>query len=198
MINIVLILILAILVLYIFNNRQSNFEDEICNKENLNLITKQGCEDYKKICNDNFDETNCKYTNAAEKIKDVNIYQNVLTFPRPKCYSKVTGYAVIVSNNNFKKIERIDFLPDNNSPDGTQEHTFNNLQNGNYKCIIKSINEYGKVSEPSKDFLFEIINSNNSSKNIHSINNKMNEETFKHKFNEIMNKPLSSRLNLYY
>ena len=55
-------------------------------------------------------------------------------------------------DNNFKKIERIDFLPDNNSSDGTTRTQFNNLQNGNYKCIIKSINEYGNVSEPSKDF----------------------------------------------
>ena len=74
MINIVLIFILAILVLYIFNNRQSNFEDEICNKENLNLITKQGCNDYKKICNDNFDETNCKYTQMQQKKLKILIY----------------------------------------------------------------------------------------------------------------------------
>lgn len=200
MITIVLILILVILVLYIFNNRQSNFEDDdICKKDNLNLITKQGCDDYKKICDKTFDERRCQYTNAAEKIKDVNVYQNGLTFPRPKCNSKVTGYAVIVSNNNFKKIERIDFLPDNNSPDGTQEHTFNNLEDGSYKCYVKSINEYGEVSDSSDDVLFKITNADNSSKNNNILKNvKIDKDTFRHKFNEIMNKPLSNRMNLFY
>ena len=43
-----------------------------------------------------------------------------------------------------------------------QKHEFNNLQDGLYRGIIKSINEYGNVSDPSKKFKFTIRDSSNS------------------------------------
>lgn len=164
MIYCILILIVVGILFYLFYQNKNEFTLDICNNKEIILPSPLSCADYTNLCknNTNYCDKECKKERCtwklafepAKKIQEIffDPKNNSLKFLEPHSNSEIVNYAIVIKHG--KKLVRIDYLPALKTEQ--PEHYLHYLEPGKYKLYIKSINEYGKLSKPSKLLRFKI------------------------------------------
>ena len=208
MIYCILIIILVAILFYLFNKNKNQFTLDICSDKEIILPSPLSCADYTKICNKDQDycDSKCKKKRCtwklafepAKKIQEIffDPNDNSIKFLEPHANSEIVNYAIVIKHGN--KLVRIDYLPSvlNKQP----EHYLHYLEPGKYKLYIKSINEYGKISKPSKLLRFKIKQKTVplETKLVSLVPNDFDSVPFQDLYNDIMSEELSNEINVHF